>query len=213
MWPSPLSLESRCILTGSNPHRGGPDIRRGRPTRRRTRLAIILENRATPGTVPDLLADSRYRSENGDFYNSPTRRRCPSRSAERSYLRVRPAGDHEPQCLRGSSQQVVASGCTAPFRPLLAALPVAHRPSIRASSRPAARGLPPAARHRRPALRSHAHRRRCSPSCTVSSPRRTALLPSSLLLHPACHRVASRHSAAASRLADSSDRDSRARST
>jgi hypothetical protein len=78
------------------------------------RFAITLENRATAGTVPDILADSNIDPDNGDFYNIQPDDVAPVDPLSAATSALGPQVNTSP-VLTGSSQQVVASGCTTPF--------------------------------------------------------------------------------------------------
>jgi hypothetical protein len=78
------------------------------------RLAIILENRATAGTVPDLLADSNIDPDNGNFYNVQPDDVAPVDPLSALIAATGPQVNTTP-VLTGATQQVVASGCTTPY--------------------------------------------------------------------------------------------------
>jgi len=78
------------------------------------RFAIILENRATAGTVPDLLADSNIDPDNGDFYNIQPDDVAPVDPLTALLAAQGPQVNTTP-VLTGATQQVVASGCTTPY--------------------------------------------------------------------------------------------------
>jgi hypothetical protein len=80
------------------------------------RLAIILQNNATANTVPDLLADSDINPENGNFYSVQADDVAPVDPLSASVAASGPIVATTP--VLTSSQEQLASGCTAPFPPV-----------------------------------------------------------------------------------------------
>jgi hypothetical protein len=80
------------------------------------RLAIILENIATAGTVPNLLADSDINDENGNFYRVQADDVAPVDPLSASVAATGPIVATAP--VLTSSQEQLSSGCTAPFAPV-----------------------------------------------------------------------------------------------
>jgi hypothetical protein len=79
------------------------------------RLATILLNNGTAGTVPNLLADSDIDPDNGNFYPVQPDDVAPVDPLSAALAASGPIPSTTPILTSTTTQEVLASGCTAPF--------------------------------------------------------------------------------------------------